>query len=101
MHQLPRCRPISDILGYSLDWLVTGRGMPNDQWSAKTTLVPRLASRMNARKKISLEKIEGELLLVPTSLLGKFKGDLANLGIIGGDADLGLLLAGRAKFSLI
>jgi transcriptional regulator with XRE-family HTH domain len=81
---------LGDILGYSLEWLVTGKGMPNDQWSAKTTLVCRLAPKTNARKKISLERVEGELVLVPTSLLRGVEADVADLGVLGGESvDLG------------
>jgi transcriptional regulator with XRE-family HTH domain len=84
---------LTDNLGYSLDWLRTGKGMPSDRWSGETTLVRRLALKTSARKKISLERIEGELALVPTSLLAGFEADLADLGVLGGEnVDLGPLI---------
>jgi transcriptional regulator with XRE-family HTH domain len=84
---------IADNLGYSLDWLRTGKGMPNDQWSPKTTLVCRFAPKTNARKKISLERVEGELVLVRTSLLRGFEANIADLGVLAGEnVDLGSLV---------
>jgi hypothetical protein len=84
---------ISDTLGYSLEWLARGKGMPNDRWSAKTTLVCRLAPKTNARKKISLERIEGELALVPTSHLRGFEANVADLAVVGDEnLDLGPLV---------
>jgi hypothetical protein len=35
---------IADHLGCSLEWLVTGKGMPNDQWSKKTALSAKYLS---------------------------------------------------------
>jgi hypothetical protein len=84
---------ITDNLGYSLDWLRTGKGMPSYRWSGKTTLVRRLAPKTSARKKISLEGIEGELALVPTSFLDGIEADVADLGVLGGESlDLGPLI---------
>jgi transcriptional regulator with XRE-family HTH domain len=84
---------LTDNLGYSLDWLRTGKGMPSDQWSEETTLVRRLALKTSARKKISLERIEGELALVPTSFLAGFEADVTDLGVLGGEKiDLGPLV---------
>src|ERR1700722_4782160 len=84
---------ITDNLGYSLDWLRTGKGMPSDRWSGKTTLVRRLALKTSARKKITLARIEGELALVPTSFLAGFEADVADLGVLGGEnVDLGPLI---------
>jgi hypothetical protein len=84
---------LTDNLGYSLDWLRTGKGMPSDRWSGETTLVRRLALKTSARKKISLERIEGELALVPTSFLAGFEADVADLGVLGGEnVDLGPLI---------
>jgi transcriptional regulator with XRE-family HTH domain len=92
---------IGDILGYSLEWLMTGKGMPTDRWSAKTTLVSRLMPKANARKKISLEKVEGELVLVPTSFLDNVEADVADLGVLGGEnVDLGPLI-GRSDEVLV
>jgi hypothetical protein len=84
---------LADNLGYSLDWLRTGKGMPNDQFREKTALVPRFAPKTSARKKISLERIEGELALVPTSHLRGFEGNVADLAVVGGEnLDLGPLI---------
>jgi transcriptional regulator with XRE-family HTH domain len=84
---------LTDNLGYSLDWLRTGKGMPSDRWSGETTLVRRLALKTSARQKISLERIEGELALVPTSFLAGFEADVADLGVLGGEKiDLGPLV---------
>jgi transcriptional regulator with XRE-family HTH domain len=92
---------ISNNLGYSLDWLVTGTGMPKDAWSAKTTLVWRIAAKTNARKKITLERVEDELVLVPTSLLRGLEADAADLGVLGGEnVDLGPLI-GRSDEVLV
>jgi transcriptional regulator with XRE-family HTH domain len=84
---------IADNMGYNLDWLRTGKGMPTDRWSGETTLVYRLAPRTSARKKISLERIDGELALVPTSFLSGLEADIADLGVLGGESlDLGPLI---------
>jgi hypothetical protein len=75
--------------------------MPNDRWSGKTTLVWRVAPKINARKKISLERVEGELVLVRTSLLTGFDADVADLGVLGGEnVDLGPLI-GRSDEVLV
>jgi hypothetical protein len=67
--------------------------MPSDRWSGETTLVHRLALKTSARKEISLERIEGELALVPTSFLAGFEADVADLGVLGGEKiDLGPLV---------
>ena len=80
---------------------MTGKGMPNDRWSAKTTLVSRLMPKANARKKISLEKVEGELVLVPTSFLDNVEADVADLGVLGGEnVDLGPVI-GRSDEVLV
>jgi transcriptional regulator with XRE-family HTH domain len=76
---------ISDTLGYSLEWLARGKGMPNDRWSEKTTLVCRVAPKISARKKINLVKVEGEFVLVQTSLLHGVDADAAQLGVLGGE----------------
>ena len=84
---------IGDLLGYSWEWLVTGKGMPNDQFREKTALVPRFAPKTGARKKIALERIEGELALVPTSHLRGFEGNAADLAVVGDEnLDLGPLV---------
>jgi transcriptional regulator with XRE-family HTH domain len=84
---------IADNLGYSLDWLRTGKGMPKDEWSKRTTLVCRVAPKLDARRKIKLVKVEGDLVLVPTSFLRGFEADIAQLGVLGGEnADLGPLI---------
>jgi transcriptional regulator with XRE-family HTH domain len=84
---------IADNMGYSLDWLRTGKGMPSDRWSAETTLVCRLALKKSARNKISLERIGEDLALVPTSFLAGFEADVADLGVLGGEnVDLGPLI---------
>jgi hypothetical protein len=60
-----------------------------------------LAPKLSARKKIGLERIEGELALVPTSLLGGFEADVADLGVLGGEnVDLGPLI-GRSDEVLV
>jgi transcriptional regulator with XRE-family HTH domain len=80
---------IGDIMGYSWEWLMTGRGMPNDQWGAKTMLVSRFVPQTNVRKKIILAKVEGELVLVPTSFLDDFEANISDLGVIAGkDLDM-------------
>jgi transcriptional regulator with XRE-family HTH domain len=92
---------ISDTLGYSLEWLVTGKGMPNEQWSERTTLVCRVAPKFDARRKIQLAKVEGEFVLVSTSLLHGFKSNVAQLGVLGGkNVDLGPLV-GRSGEVLV
>jgi transcriptional regulator with XRE-family HTH domain len=93
---------IADNLGYDLKWLRTGKGMPNDhRWSGETTLVYRLAPKLGARKKIGLERIEGELALVPTSFLSGFEADEADLGILRAESvDLGPLI-GRSDEVLV
>jgi transcriptional regulator with XRE-family HTH domain len=92
---------ITDNLGYSLDWLRTGKGMPNDRWSERTTLVCRVSPKTNARKKISLERVEGELALVPTSHLRGLEGHIADLGVLGGEnLDLGPLI-GHSSSSIM
>jgi hypothetical protein len=84
---------IADNLGYSLNWLRTGKGMPNDRWSEKTTLICRVAPKFDARRKIKLVKVEGDLVLVPTSFLRGFEADIAQLGVLGGEnVDLGPLV---------
>jgi transcriptional regulator with XRE-family HTH domain len=84
---------IADNLGYSLDWLRTGKGMPNDRWSEKTTLICRVAPEFGARGKIKLVKLKGDLVLVPTSILRGFEADIAQLGVLGGEnVDLGPLV---------
>jgi transcriptional regulator with XRE-family HTH domain len=98
---VPTLLSIAGIFGYSLDWLVSGRRMSNDKWSAKTTLVCRFAPKTSARKKISIERIEGELALVPTSFLVGFEADVADLGVLGGEnVDLGPLI-GRSDEVLV
>jgi transcriptional regulator with XRE-family HTH domain len=83
---------IGDVLGYSWEWLVTGKGIPNDQWSGGTTLVRRLAPKTGARKQISLERIASESALVPTYFLTSFEADLADLGVLRAEnIDLGPL----------
>jgi transcriptional regulator with XRE-family HTH domain len=77
---------IADTLGYSLEWLVTGKGMPNDRWSAETALVSRLVPATDIRKKITLKKIDGELVLVPVSLLSGVKSSVDNLGVLTGQS---------------
>jgi transcriptional regulator with XRE-family HTH domain len=92
---------IADNLGYSLDWLRTGKGMPSDRWSGETTLVRRVALKTGARRKISLEAIGGELVLLPTYLLAGFEADILDLGVLGGeDVDLGPLI-GRSDQVLV
>ena len=59
--------------------------MPNDRWSEKTTLVCRVAPKISARKKINLVKVEGEFVLVQTSLLHGVDADAAQLGVLGGE----------------
>jgi len=76
---------IADNLGYSLDWLRTGKGMPNAQWSEKTTLVCRVAPKLDARGKIRLVKVEGDLVLVQNSLLSGFDADVSQLGVLEGE----------------
>jgi transcriptional regulator with XRE-family HTH domain len=89
---VPTLLSIASKLGYSLDWLVTGTGMPKDAWSGKTTLVWRIAAKTDARKKITLQKVELEL--VPTSLLSGVEADVTDLGILGAEnVDLGPLIA--------
>jgi transcriptional regulator with XRE-family HTH domain len=84
---------IADNLGYSLDWLRTGKGMPNDRWSERTTLICRVAPEFGARGKIKLVKLTGDLVLVPTSILRGFEVDIAQLGVLGGEnVDLGPLV---------
>jgi len=84
---------IADNLGYSLDWLRTGKGMPNAQWSDKTTLVCRVVPKLDTRRKIKLVKVEGDLVLVRNSLLRDFKADISQLGVLAGeDGDLGPLV---------
>jgi transcriptional regulator with XRE-family HTH domain len=84
---------IADNLGYSLDWLRTGKGMPSDRWSGETTLVRRVALKTGARKKISLEGIGGELVMLPTFLLAGFEADIPDLRVLAGeDVDLGPLV---------
>jgi transcriptional regulator with XRE-family HTH domain len=90
---VPTLLVIADNLGYSVEWLVTGKGMPNDRWSAETTLVWRFAPKINARKKITLKRVEGDLVLVRTSLLRGFEADVAGLGVLGGEnVDLGPII---------
>ena len=89
----PTLLSIAERLGYSLNWLVTGKGMPDDRWNEETTLLCRLASRTNARKKIGLERIRGELVLIQTSFLRGFKADVSDLGVLSGEnVDLGPLV---------
>ncbi|SRR5258708_4584593 len=84
---------IADNLGYSLDWLKTGKGMPNDQWSEKTTLICRVAPEFGAKGKIKLVKLRGDSALVPTSFLRGFEADIGQLAVLGGEnVDLGPLV---------
>jgi transcriptional regulator with XRE-family HTH domain len=84
---------IADNLGYSLDWLRTGKGMPNDRWSKETTLICRVAPEYGARGKIKLVKLKGDLVLVPTSILRGLEADITQLGVLGGEnVDLGPLI---------
>jgi transcriptional regulator with XRE-family HTH domain len=84
---------MADNLGYSLDWLRTGKGMPNDRWSEKTTLICRVAPEFGARGKIKLVKRKSDLVLVPTSILRGFEADIDYLGVLGGEnVDLGPLI---------
>lgn len=83
---------ISDITGFNLEWLVTGRGMPNEGWRAKTTLVSRLAPKIGIRKKIILERVQDELVLVPMSLLDGLENK-TDLGVLTRETvDLGGLI---------
>jgi transcriptional regulator with XRE-family HTH domain len=86
---------IADNLGYNLDWLRTGKGMPNDRWreKGKTTLVCRVAPKFDARRQIKLERVKGEFVWLSTSLLHGFQSDRAQLGVLGGEnIDLGPLV---------
>jgi hypothetical protein len=84
---------LTDNLGYSLDWLRTGKGMPSDRWSGETTLICRVAAEFGTRGKIKLVKLKGDLVLVPTSILRGFEADIAQLGVLGGEnVDLGPLV---------
>jgi transcriptional regulator with XRE-family HTH domain len=74
---------ISDTLGYSLEWLARGKGMPNDQWNEKTTLISRVLPKTNARKKITLEK-QVEFKLERASILEGLETDLTDLGVLSG-----------------
>jgi transcriptional regulator with XRE-family HTH domain len=90
---VPTLLSLADCLGYSVEWLVTGQGMPNDRWTGKTTLLSRLVTKTSARKKINLEKIQGELILVPTSLLDGLEANVSDLGVLAGaKVDLGPLV---------
>jgi len=92
---------IGDIMGYSLEWLMTGKGMPNDRWGAKTMLVPRFVPKANARKKITLAMVEGELVLIPTSLLEGTEANISDLGVVAGkDVDMRPLI-GRSDEVLV
>jgi transcriptional regulator with XRE-family HTH domain len=98
---VPTLLSIADSLGYNLHWLVTGTGMPKDAWSAKTTLVWRIAVKTNARKKIAFERVDGEMVLMPTSLLSGLNADVADLGVLGGESfDLGAYV-GRSDEVLV
>jgi transcriptional regulator with XRE-family HTH domain len=84
---------ISDTMGYSLEWLMTGKGMPEDRWNEKTTLVPRLEPKISAGKKISLEMCESELVLLLTSALHGFEAHVSDLGVLRGEiVDMGPLV---------
>jgi transcriptional regulator with XRE-family HTH domain len=92
---------IADNLGYSLDWLRTGKGMPNDRWSKKTTLICRIAPEFGARGKFKLVELKDDLVLVETSRLRGFEADIDHLGVLGGeDIDLGPLI-GRSDEVLV
>lgn len=75
---------ISDIVGYSLEWLVTGKGMPNDLWAEKTALVRRATPKPGARGRIKLESTD-ELVLVPNTFLRGIEGHIAELVVVGGE----------------
>lgn len=84
---------MSDTLGYSLEWLVTGKGMPNDLWTEKTALICRVTPELSGRGTIKLAKIEGDLVLVPNSFLRGFEANIADLVVMGGEkVDLGPLI---------
>lgn len=92
---------ISDTLGYSLEWLVTGKGMPNDQWKEKTTLISRVVPKFDARRKISLVKVEEGMVLVPNTFLPSLEADPAQWGVLGGE-NLGLgPIVGRSDEVLV
>lgn len=64
----------------------------NHQFREKTAFVRRYATKTNARKKISLEGVGAEFVLVSTSFLDRFQADVLNLGVLGGkNLDLGPL----------
>jgi transcriptional regulator with XRE-family HTH domain len=92
---------IADNLGYSLDWLRTGKGMPNARWSEKTTLVSRVSPKINARGKITLAQDGEELVLVPNSLLKEVATDSSQLGVLASEGcDVGPLI-GRSDEILL
>jgi hypothetical protein len=89
---------IGDTIGYSWEWLVTGKGMPNQQFHERTTLLRRLIPKTSARKKISLVPVEGEWFLVQTSFLERFEGDVHDLGALGGrNVDLGPIVGNSGE----
>jgi transcriptional regulator with XRE-family HTH domain len=91
---------IGDTMGYSWEWLMTGRGMPKDSWGEKTMLVSRFVPQTGARK-IILARVEGELVLVPTSFLNGSEAKGGELGVIAGkDVDMRPLI-GRSDEVLV
>jgi transcriptional regulator with XRE-family HTH domain len=60
---------ISDNMGCDWRWLVTGEGMPSEDWKQTTTLVPRLAPAPTGRAKAL--KVTGQHMLFATQLLNE------------------------------
>lgn len=84
---------MTDKLGFSLDWLRTGRGMPNAEWSEKTSLVPRVVAKSDADGKIDLVKVKDDLVLVQNSLLTGLEREVSELGVLAGQsADVGPMI---------
>lgn len=78
---------MTDKVGYSLDWLRTGKGMPNAEWSGKTSLIPRVAPKSDAEGKIKLVRVKDDLVLVQNSLLSGLERDVSELGVLAGQSD--------------
>jgi transcriptional regulator with XRE-family HTH domain len=80
---------IADTMGYNLDWLVTGKGMPSDKWTEQTTLLPRLAVQKGARGAAALKIMEGETVLISSGIMNELHVARHSVGVALG-SDVGL-----------
>ena len=93
---------IADNAGYNWRWLVTGEGMPSEQWEQTTTLVPRLALLPKTGRSKELKQT-GQHMLFATQLLtelGIAPAEAAIFTVSDGDMSPVLNLADDALIHL-